>query len=154
MRVIIFYFFLITVSSGFAEILGVSTKTQLLQQLSLSLKISVTEMSLPATVLDKLPNSGLVDEIKPSFLTAWTQVTFLGCARAIALGKIKITSHQPEALAWIQSLASGAWGKEPTAAEVEEIYLSSFNGNGKKEQTHSLACSMVMSSPHVYLKKY
>ena len=143
---------LLIVVPSLARVDALATKTALMQQLQLSLDMNINNMNLPENLLAKLPVTTAIEEITPSFLSAWTQVTFLACDRAIQTNRIQYLSDENEVKEWIKSFTAKSWGVEATNDEVEEIYQA---GYGLKHNTSrhqmSFSCSMVLSSPKVYV---
>jgi len=136
----------------FAEVTGVSSKTSLLQQLQISLDISVAQMGLPENVTSKLPLTNELDQVKPSFLAAWTQSSFLACKRAIERNKIPQLEEEAKIKEWIGEMALTSWGSEASKQEVQSFYEAAFTNNPDETPVHkmSLLCSLILSSPKVY----
>lgn len=138
--------------SSYAKIVGVSSKIQLLQQLSLSLNVPVADMNIPSSLIDKLPNTTQIEEVTTTFLTAWTQITYIGCSKAMSNGKMNLTLNESTAKKWITQLSESTWGAAPLAEDVNLIFQSTLANKVNDKQAHVLACSMILSSPKSFLK--
>lgn len=136
-----------------ANITGVSSKTSLLQQLQISLNIPVNQMRIPETLVSKFPVGNELTEIKPSFLAAWTQATFISCKRAIERNQVPQLENATDIKKWIETFTAASWGMKANATETQDLYAATFTNNQNETPIHkmSLLCSMIMSSPKVYL---
>ena len=151
-RILLVSMIMMIASVSQAEVTGVASKASLLQQLQISLDITVQQMRLPEQVVSKLPLTNDLEEIKPSFLAAWTQTSFLACKRAVQANKIPTLEKQDEIENWIKSMTAASWGAEASTAEAKELYSATFTNNIDETPVHkmSLLCALIMSSPKVY----
>ncbi len=152
-KVFLTTFCIFMMSSVQAEITGVSSKTSLLQQLQISLNIPINQMRIPETLVSKFPVTNELTEIKPSFLAAWTQATFVSCKRAIERNQIPQLENPTEIKKWIETFSTTSWGMKANADETQSLYGAAFTNNENETPIHkmSLLCSLIMSSPKVYL---
>ena len=135
-----------------ADVTGVSSKISLLQQLQINLGITVQQMRLPEQVVSKLPVTNDLEEVRPSFLAAWTQTTFLACKRSIQSNKIPQLEKEEEIKNWIKNMTISSWGEEASKTETDELFSATFTKNPDETPIHkmSLLCSLILSSPKVY----
>lgn len=136
-----------------AKVVGVASKVSLLQQLQISLGITIAQMELPPTTISKLPLTNELTEIKPSFFASWTQTTFLACKKAIQLGSFPVPKTEKERKEKIVEFATNSWGVEPSQKEVDMLYQAGFSQGSTESDIHkmSIVCSAVLSSPKVYV---
>lgn len=132
---------------AFAKIEGVVTRFQLLAQLQTHLEIDTLDL-WPISLIQKLPITNDYDELKPSFYSAWTQISFLACQRALEKKTISFPKADTNSMKkWITTFSSQVWSAEPLPKEIEDILASATSSS----QPITLACTSIFSSPKTFL---
>ena len=152
-KLLIIFVALVATVPASAKVAGIASEVALLQQLQLSLGLNIDQMDLPQSLLDKLPVTTAIEEIKPSFLSSWTQITYLGCSEAIRRNRLDTQTEPEKTREWIREFATTAWGMSPTDKEVEEAYEAGFFAGSKEaaERKTAITCALILSSPKVYV---
>ena len=151
----IFLLFILSNSKfALADVVGVSSKAALLQQLQIGLEIRLKDYDLPTYLTSKLPAGTSPELITSTFLSAWTQLTFSVCQQAIAKGQVPPNlSSQGPIEKWLIKIASRSWYRPSQSTDIQAAYDAGFNSaNSNLPQSTRLAlsCSFVFSSPNVY----
>ncbi|MCX6123658.1 MAG: hypothetical protein NTV34_02750 [Proteobacteria bacterium] len=145
---------IVTSDLSFASVVGVSSRVALLQQLQFGLEIKLKDYDLPAYLTSKLPSGTQPELITSTFLSAWTQLTYMVCQQAIAKSQVPTNLTTPDAIKkWLTKIASKSWTKQSQQSEIGAAYEAGFNSvNSTLPQTSRLAlsCSFILSSPNFY----
>jgi hypothetical protein len=133
-----------------AKIQGIATRAALLSQLQLSLGVNIQDLNLPTSLVAKLPVKNEIEEIKTSFLNSWTQITYLACSATSTEKNVNDFTKNPKS--WIRIFAKKTWAVEPNDKEVDDIYqiVNGLNDESLSNK-YILTCSLILSSPRVYI---
>ncbi len=145
-----------------AKVKGTVKKEALIRQLGLSLEKPVKDLGLPDELASKLPVRNDLTEINPVFINAWTQLSFIACSNTIKSSNFATRPTKPEFENWLSGLIARTTGRTATDDELKS--LMDFAGDFpplKASETIdpdsafpnklSMVCSLVLSSPEVYL---